>query len=258
MCNTASTYHGLEYPPTGRDRKGRYREIFKLLISCANLISDWTGTIPRRRKLPSQLSSFAKFSWGGWDGGSSERHRFSFYIFFCILVSFICLLKKIEFCFGNLWQKKHLDAWSFFSGHVNRFFFYSWKYYFLHLLYYISPQSHLCSAQSTRLKRKRINLCQHWPTEFLPSGLSLLSWYKAKIKEIWCQYCTFLIPFPIQGLLIYFFYWENLLYLIISSHNVKSRVLSEKNLALHAVSCCWCLPCQYFHIELCEGLFPPN
>lgn len=40
VSNTTSTRHGLEYPPTGRDREGRYREIFKLIISCANLTSD--------------------------------------------------------------------------------------------------------------------------------------------------------------------------------------------------------------------------
>ncbi len=40
VCNTTSARHGLEYPPTGRDREGRYREIFKLIISCANLTSD--------------------------------------------------------------------------------------------------------------------------------------------------------------------------------------------------------------------------
>lgn len=167
----------------------------------------------------------------------------------------------MEFCFGNLWQKKHLDSWSFFSGHVNRdFFFFTAESINSHCIYYISPQSHLCSAHSTRLKRKRINLCQHWPTEFLPSGLSLLSWYKAKIKEIRCQYCTFfdIISHPGFGYLLFFFCWENLLYLIIFSHNEKSRVLSEKIVALHAVFCCWCLPCQYFHIELCEGLFLPN
>lgn len=162
VCNTASTRHGLEYPPTGRDREGRYREIFKLLISCANLISDWTGTIPPRRKLPSQLSSFAKFLWSGWDGDSSERYGFSFYIYFVYKLK--AVLKNLQkdtlnkvfshmyavFIyknFGNLWQNKRPDPWSFYSGHINRDFCTAETIHSnSRCIYYSSPQLQSCSA----------------------------------------------------------------------------------------------------------------